>query len=95
MVSDEAIPYSQSLEKLNAIEAGIRYAERTFYAKGREEGLLEAREEGFLEAREEGFIEGRNESIRIMASLGIPAETIASKFGMSKHDVDGIIRSKA
>lgn len=79
MVSDEAVAYSQSLEKLNATEAGIRYAERTFYAKGREEGRLEGREEG----------------IRIMASLGIPLEMIALKLGMSKSDIEHIIGPNA
>lgn len=60
-------------------------------AEGRAQGLVEGRAEGLAEGRAEGFAEGRTEarqeSIRFMLSLGISAEAIAAKYGMTPEEV--------
>ncbi len=46
MVNEEVVAYSQSLQKLRATQAGIRYASQQALEKGREEGRVEGMEMG-------------------------------------------------
>lgn len=67
-VAEEAVAYSQSLQRLRSAERGLKYAQREYYTIGREEGrevgLAEGRAEGKAEGKAEGRMEGRTEGLK-------------------------------
>ena len=70
---DEIVAYSQSLDKLRDIEAGILFAADEAREKGREEGRAEGRAEGRSEVISEKVVKARE--------LGLPEDIIAQLFG--------------
>lgn len=76
------------------IAKGIAQGMAQGMAKGLEEGMAKGLEEGRAEGLEEGRAEGkdeaRKESIRIMLSLGISPESIASKYGITVEEVTSV-----
>lgn len=94
----DMVEYRKSLDRLRDLQRGIKYetenARRKALEEGRAKGRAEGRAEGMAEGLEIGEAKGKNaerqESIRIMISLGIPAEKIAEKYKISIHDVMNI-----
>lgn len=70
--AEEAVAYSQSLQRLRSAERGLKYAQREYYTIGREEG----REAGLKEGRAEGRAEGLKEAAKNMKSEGLSVEQI-------------------
>ncbi|MDE6522704.1 MAG: hypothetical protein K2L17_07795, partial [Muribaculaceae bacterium] len=52
-----------------------------------QDGEQKGRQEGLAEGRAEGRAKERKDSIRFMLSLGIAADVIATKYGMTPEEV--------
>ncbi|MBD5358653.1 MAG: hypothetical protein HDR88_16975, partial [Bacteroides sp.] len=85
------VPYSQSLDKLRDIQAGILYAadeaREKGYSEGLEKGLQEGLEKGLQEGLEKGLEKGRAETIaekiKRAKELGLPDSIINQLFEIS------------
>lgn len=74
-VQEEAVAYSQSLERLYAAEAGVRYA----------------MEQGFQQGIQQGVRQTIRESVRLMSSVGVSKNLIADKFNLTIEDIDDML----
>lgn len=74
-VAEEAVAYSQSLAKLEAIEAGIRYAAHESYNEGRAEG------------RAEGIYSEKLASARNLLKCNVDIDIIKTATGLSDEEL--------
>lgn len=83
MAAEDAVAYGESYQKYVDTMAAVDYAARDSFSKGMEKGLAKGMEKG----REEGKEEERVKGIRFMLELGISAEIISQKYGITVEDV--------
>lgn len=77
---DEIVPYSQSLDKLRDIQAGILYAADEAREKGYSEGLEKGLQEGLEKGLQEGRAKAIAEKIKRAKELGLPDSLITQLF---------------
>lgn len=85
-VAEEAVAYSQSLQRFKATEERVEYASKISYNRGIREGM----EAGINKGMEKGIEEERAKSIRFMRSLGISPERIAREYNITIDKVNNI-----
>ena len=83
-VAEEAVVYSQSLARLEAVEAGIRYAAQESYNDGMADGMVK----GHAEGRAEGIAEGRAAGIAEGRAAGVYAEKVSNARNMLSYNID-------
>lgn len=82
LAAEEMVAYRESKQRYNDMKLYYQYS----FAKGEQEGY----NSGF----EKGIENERINSIRMMASLGIPPTVIAENYGMPLDHVLGIISAE-
>ena len=88
IVNEFSIPYSNDIER--SVDAMCN-ASQGIKNEAMRQGLEEGRKKGMIEGKQAGKIEGK---IEAYLDMGLTADEISKKMGMSKDTVCDIINSK-
>ncbi len=77
---NELAVYQDSLKDYRDLKSAMD----TYFAEGKEEGLLEGKKEGLLEGKKEGLLEGKKEVARNLLKNGMDIDSVALATGLDR-----------